>query len=123
MKILDIGIAWNYQAQAEEEILESIKFYPNLNPFFKKLEESCLSIGEDKILDQNENVLIISADPGMGKSTILDNLIQATNSDQFFIKIILNDHTAVFKKIKDKNQKSQKVAHNPKSQNITELPA
>jgi hypothetical protein len=35
LKILDIGIAWNYQAQAEEEILESIKFYPNLNPFFK----------------------------------------------------------------------------------------
>ena len=39
-----------------------------LNDFLINNEDSCLSIDEDKILDHNENVLIISAEPGMGKS-------------------------------------------------------
>jgi hypothetical protein len=37
LKILDLGIAWNYLASTEAEVLESIKFYPNLNPFFKNI--------------------------------------------------------------------------------------
>ena len=49
LKILDIGIAWNYQAQAEEEILESIKFYPNLNPFFKNIAKDDSNSSLDKI--------------------------------------------------------------------------
>ena len=37
LKVLDIGITWNYQAQSEGEVQESIKFYPHLNPFFKNI--------------------------------------------------------------------------------------
>ena len=34
--------------------------------------------------------MIISAEPGMGKSLILDNFTQNSTSDNFFVKIILN---------------------------------
>ena len=46
---------------------------------------------EGEIFHKNhEKVLIISAEPGMGKSLILDNFTQNSTSDNFFVKIILN---------------------------------
>jgi ankyrin repeat protein len=49
------------------------------------------SIDEEAIFHKNdEKVLIISAEPGMGKSLILDNFTQNSTSDNFFVKIILN---------------------------------
>jgi ankyrin repeat protein len=54
----------------------------------KECEES---IDEEAIFQLNhEKVLIISAEPGMGKSLILDNFTQNSTSDNFFVKIILN---------------------------------
>jgi ankyrin repeat protein len=60
-----------------------------------------MSIGESEILDQKESLLIISAEPGMGKSTLLEKLVRDSNSDIFLIKIILNNFTKVLKEIKD----------------------
>ena len=65
----------------------------DLNDFIIKTDESCLSIEEDKILDFRENILIISAEPGMGKSLILDKLVFDSNSDIFCLKIVLNNFT------------------------------
>ena len=49
------------------------------------------SIDEKDIFEENdEKVLIISAEPGMGKSLILDNFTQNSTSDNFLVKIILN---------------------------------
>jgi ankyrin repeat protein len=48
-------------------------------------------IDEEEIFHKNnERVLIISAEPGMGKSFILDNFTQYSSAENFFIKIILN---------------------------------
>ena len=46
----------------------------DLNDFIINKDEYCLYIEENKILAHNEQVLIISAEPGMGKSLILDKL-------------------------------------------------
>jgi hypothetical protein len=54
----------------------------------KECEES---IDEEEIFHKNhEKVLIISAEPGMGKSLILDNFTQNSSAENFFVKIILN---------------------------------
>jgi hypothetical protein len=48
-------------------------------------------IDEEEIFHKNnEKVLIISAEPGMGKSLILDNFTQHSSAENFFVKIILN---------------------------------
>jgi ankyrin repeat protein len=48
-------------------------------------------IDEEEIFHKNnEKVLIISAEPGMGKSLILDNFTQYSSAENFFVKIILN---------------------------------
>jgi hypothetical protein len=48
-------------------------------------------IDEEEIFHINhEKVLIISAEPGMGKSLILDNFTLNSSAENFFIKIILN---------------------------------
>ena len=73
----------------------------DLKPYLIKEEKCCLLIGEDEILNQNEKILIISADPGMGKSTILNKLKYDSNSEIFFIEIVLNNFTTTFKQIKD----------------------
>jgi hypothetical protein len=65
----------------------------DFNKYIIRDEYYCLSIDQNQILNQNENIIIISADPGMGKSTILDKLIQSSNSELFFIKIILKNIT------------------------------
>jgi ankyrin repeat protein len=57
----------------------------------KECEES---IDEEDIFHKNnEKVLIISAEPGMGKSLILDHFTQNSSAENFFIKIILNTCT------------------------------
>ena len=62
------------------------------------------SIDEEHILSQNnENILIISAEPGMGKSAILDHFTQNSNEENFFIKITLNTCTKVLSLLRDKN--------------------
>jgi ankyrin repeat protein len=54
----------------------------------KECEES---IDEEEIFHKNhEKVLIISAEPGMGKSFILDNFTLNSSAENFFVKIILN---------------------------------
>jgi ankyrin repeat protein len=57
----------------------------------KECEES---IDEERLFHKNdEKVLIISAEPGMGKSLILDHFTQNSTAENFFIKIILNTCT------------------------------
>ena len=60
-------------------------------------EEFCLWMDEKQILTENhENILILSAEPGMGKSSILDRLTFDSNSNVFCFKIILNNFTGIF---------------------------
>ena len=52
------------------------------------------SIEETEIFDKNnEKILIISAEPGLGKSLILDHFTLKSNEKNFFIKINLNTCT------------------------------
>jgi hypothetical protein len=46
--------------------------------------------------------LIISAEPGMGKSLILDHFTQNSSAENFFIKIILNTCTKTLRDLKTK---------------------
>jgi ankyrin repeat protein len=65
--------------------ISTLKKYAIMN---KECEES---IDEEEIFHKNdEKVLIISAEPGMGKSLILDNFTQNSSAKNFFVKIILN---------------------------------
>jgi ankyrin repeat protein len=62
-----------------------------LNEFIIKNEECEESIDETEIFQKNnEKVLLISAEPGMGKSLISDNFTQNSSVENFFVKIILN---------------------------------
>jgi hypothetical protein len=62
-----------------------------LKKFVITNEECEELIDEEEIFHKNaEKVLIISAEPGMGKSLILENFTQNSTSDNFFVKIILN---------------------------------
>ncbi len=58
-----------------------------LKKFVTTNEECVESLDEDKVFQINydEKVLIISAEPGMGKSFILDNFTQNSTSDNFFV--------------------------------------
>jgi ankyrin repeat protein len=63
----------------------------SLNEYFTRKDEFSISIGAEEILNQNnENILIISAESGMGKSVILDYFVENSNIDQFCLKITLN---------------------------------
>jgi ankyrin repeat protein len=65
--------------------ISTLKKYVIMN---KECEEL---IDEEEIFHENhEKVLIISAEPGMGKSLILDNFAQNSSAENFFVKIILN---------------------------------
>jgi ankyrin repeat protein len=62
-----------------------------------KLNKYLIKNGEGESIDEeeifrknNEKILIISAEPGMGKSLILDNFTQNSSAENFFIKIVLN---------------------------------
>ena len=74
----------------------------DLNKFIINKDESCLSIEEDNIIDHKESVLIISAEPGMGKSLILDKLVFDSNSEVFCFKIVLNNLTNILDDLKEK---------------------
>jgi ankyrin repeat protein len=76
----------------------------DLNDFIIKTEVSCLSIEEEKILDHSENILIISAESGMGKSLILDKLVFDSNSDFYCFKIVLNNFTKHLSDLKEKKE-------------------
>jgi ankyrin repeat protein len=63
----------------------------SLDEFVVRKEEEVQLIDENLILQKNkEKILIISAEPGMGKSFILDNFTQDSSVENFFIKIVLN---------------------------------
>jgi ankyrin repeat protein len=69
--------------------ISTLKKYLIMN---KKCEESIEE--EDIFYKNNDKVLIISAEPGMGKSLILDHFTQNSKAENFlFIKIILNTCT------------------------------
>jgi ankyrin repeat protein len=79
--------------------ISTLKKYLIMN---KECEES---IDEEEIFHKNnDQVLIISAEPGMGKSLILDHFTQNSTAENFFIKIILNTCT---KTLSDKSFKEQ----------------
>jgi hypothetical protein len=66
-------------------------------------EEFCLWMDEKQILTENhENILILSAEPGMGKSLILDRLTQFSSAENFSIKIVLNACTKTLNDLKCK---------------------
>ena len=78
----------------------------DISEFIIQNEEACFSIEEEKILNertiQNERILIISAEPGMGKSSILDQFTQNSSLENFFLKIVLNNFTDSLKSLKEK---------------------
>jgi hypothetical protein len=77
-----------FKWQKSNGSISTLKKYLILN---KECEES---IDEEEIFHKNdEKVLIISAEPGMGKSLILDHFTQNSTAENFFIKIILNTCT------------------------------
>jgi hypothetical protein len=62
----------------------------SLSEYLIKTEECKESIDENKILIENkEKVLILSTEPGMGKTSILDHFTQNSSAEEFFLKIIL----------------------------------
>jgi ankyrin repeat protein len=64
------------------------------------------SIDEENFFyEYNENILIISAEPGMGKSAILDHFTHNSNSENFFVKIVLNNATKQLKDLKEGKSK------------------
>ena len=73
----------------------------NLDDYMLKNEACCSSLKEKKIFNLNEPIIIISAEPGMGKSSILDNLNYSSSSAHFFLKISLNSLTNELKKFKE----------------------
>jgi hypothetical protein len=79
----------------------------SLNEFIVRNDEYSLSIEEGDIFHRNnEKILLISAEPGMGKSLILDHFTQNSTAENFFIKIVLNTCTDALNRMK-----SQKVAN------------
>jgi ankyrin repeat protein len=72
----------------------------DLDEFILKQEEFCFLIEQNQILDHGENILIISAEPGMGKSTILDTFSQCTD-EFFFLKIVLNNFPEILSDLKE----------------------
>jgi hypothetical protein len=77
--------------------ISTLKKYLIMN---KECEESIEE--EDFFHINNDKVLIISAEPGMGKSLILDHFTQNSTAENFFIKIILNTCTKMLEDLKTK---------------------
>ena len=73
----------------------------SLNEFIVRNDEYSISIEEGDIFNRlNEKILLISAEPGMGKSLILDHFTQNSTAENFFIKIVLNTCTDALNKMK-----------------------
>jgi hypothetical protein len=79
----------------------------DLNKYLIKQEEVCIVVKERKISSHMDNILIISAEPGMGKSTILDKLVSKSNSNMFYLKIVLNNFKETLNDLKE-----QKIKYN-----------
>jgi hypothetical protein len=77
-----------FKWQKSQGPISSLKKYMIMN------KECVESIDEGDIFQRNnEKVLIISGEPGMGKSLILENLALNSNAENFFVKIPLNTCT------------------------------
>jgi ankyrin repeat protein len=77
-----------FKWQKSNGLISTLKKYLIMN---KECEEL---INEEEIFHiNNEKVLIISSEPGMGKSLILDHFTQNSSAENFYIKIILNTCT------------------------------
>jgi ankyrin repeat protein len=79
----------------------------DLSEFILKREES---IEQEKILKHGENIVIISAEPGMGKSTILDTF---GHEELFFLKIVLNNFSGILSQLKENKIKLEQEDHDP----------
>jgi transcriptional regulator of acetoin/glycerol metabolism len=65
-----------------------------LNEYLIKHDESEELVDEEELFQtNNEKIVLISAEPGIGKSLILDHFTQNSSAENFFIKIILNTCT------------------------------
>jgi ankyrin repeat protein len=81
-----------------------------LNIFIIKNEECEEKIDEEEIFHKNnDKVLIISAEPGMGKSLILDNFTLNSSAENFFVKIILNTCSKTLSDLKNQKIKLQNI--------------
>lgn len=81
-----------------------------LNKYLIENDEGEESIDEQEIFHRNkEKVLIISGEPGMGKSLILDNFSLNSNADNFFVKITLNTCTRSRSDLESLRMKIQNV--------------
>jgi transcriptional regulator of acetoin/glycerol metabolism len=61
-----------------------------LNGYLLESEEK-KAIDEDEfIYKTNKKILIIAAEPGMGKSLILDHFTKNSSAENYFLKIVLN---------------------------------
>lgn len=69
----------------------------SLDEYILKQDEFGHTSLEEQILNETETILIIAAEPGMGKSTLLDKLTHLSSSSTFFIKIVLNTCTQAFR--------------------------
>jgi ankyrin repeat protein len=79
-----------------------------LNKFIIRKEGDEESIEETEIFHKNnDQVLIISAEPGMGKSLILDHFTQNSTAENFYVKIILNYCTTILNDLKCRKIKIQ----------------
>jgi hypothetical protein len=79
-----------------------------LNEFLIKNEECEESMDEEEIFfKNNEKALIISTEPGMGKSLILDHFTQNSSVENFFVKITLNISTKTLSDLKNQKIKTQ----------------
>jgi ankyrin repeat protein len=78
----------------------------DLNKYIIKGEEVCVSFDEENIFNHKEDILLISAEPGMGKSTILDKLVFDSTSNMFYLKIELNSLIEILEALKE-----QKIKH------------
>jgi hypothetical protein len=77
-----------------------------LKEFIIKNKEE--SIDEEDFFHRNdEKVLLISAEPGMGKSLILSHFAQNSSAENFFIKIILNTCTKTLDDLRNEIIKTQ----------------
>jgi hypothetical protein len=88
--------------QKSKGSISTLKKYLIMN---KESEES---INEEEIFHKNnEKFLIIAAEPGMGKSLILDRFTQNSSAENFFVKITLNTCTAILNDLKNQKVKIQ----------------
>ncbi|KAF2897959.1 hypothetical protein ILUMI_08211 [Ignelater luminosus] len=80
--------------------IKSLRFYRTV--FKTQLEEE---------IDFSSNITIISADPGMGKSVLMDFIAQKAPTDKWIIKINLNQHHDYYESDKCKSDETNTFKH------------